>query len=222
MPTRSPSRPGPDRRFCAAPADVLAPRLLGMRLVRVLASGERLAGEIVEVEAYLGAPDRACHTFGGRRTERNEVMYAPAGSAYVYFTYGMHHCMNIVCGGKWARDGDAGGGVGQAVLVRALHPLDGLDAMRRHRSARRARGARPVREEDLCSGPARLCQALAIDGALNGTDMLARGALMLEPGEPGPPRRIVRTGRIGVESAGAWARRRLRWYVKGDPHVSRP
>lgn len=205
------------RAALAVPADVLAPRLLGQRLVRLLESGERLEGEIVEVEAYLGAPDRACHTFGGRRTERNEVMYAAAGTAYVYFTYGMHFCMNIVCGGTWQKEGDAGGGVGQAVLVRALRPIEGLDAMRRNRE-RRSRAA--LRERELCGGPARLCQALGIDRALNGQDMLVEGPLMLLPGEGVPARRIARAKRIGIESAGAWARRLLRWYVKDCEHVS--
>lgn len=207
------------RAALAVPPDLLAPCLLGQRLVRVLESGERLEGEIVEVEAYLGASDRACHTFGGRRTERNEVMYAGAGTAYVYFTYGMHHCMNVVCGGAWVEAGDLGGGVGQAVLVRALRPIEGLDAMRRNRERRRpTRGA--LRDRDLCSGPARLCQALGIDRALNGRDMLVEGPLMLLAGESVPARRIARARRIGVESAGAWARRLLRWYVKDCEHVS--
>jgi DNA-3-methyladenine glycosylase len=114
-------------------------RLLGQRLVRVI-EGQRLSGIIVEVEAYLGADDPAAHTFGGRRTARNESMYLPGGHAYVYFTYGAHFCLNVVCG---RRD------EGVAVLIRALEPSEGIDLMYANRP--RARW-----DTDLCSGPGKL------------------------------------------------------------------
>jgi DNA-3-methyladenine glycosylase len=105
-----------NKRFTAMDGDpiTVARRLLGQRLVRVT-DGIRLAGTIVEVEAYLGAEDRAAHTFGGRRTARNESMYLPGGHAYIYFTYGAHFCLNVVCG---QRD------EGVAVLIRALEPTE--------------------------------------------------------------------------------------------------
>jgi DNA-3-methyladenine glycosylase len=187
-----------------------------MRLVRVC-NGLRLAGEIVEVEAYLGAKDRACHTFGGRRTARNEAMYGRAGTAYVYFTYGMHHCVNVVCG---VGEGGRGGGVGEAVLVRALRPVEGVEVMRRHRSARRRAKALGIEERQLCNGPGKLCQAMGIDRALNGVDLLVAEGLWLEPGEGYHSTLIGQGSRIGVDSAGAWAKRRLRWFVKGSEHVS--
>lgn len=182
--------------------------MLGQRLVRVLEDGTRLAGVIVETEAYLGVMDRAAHAFGGRRTARNESMYGPPGTAYVYFTYGMHHCFNIVCG----RAGEP-----TAVLVRALEPTEGLDEMRRRR------GLGPESPEtSLCSGPAKVCQALGIDRGLDGIDLAADPRLLVErarvrafPGE-----RLANTARIGVGYAEDWAEAPLRWLVRGNPHVS--
>lgn len=216
------------REFLARPAEEVAPGLLGCVLVRVLDDGTRVSGRIVETEAYLGVVDKAAHSYGGRRTARNEAMYARAGTAYVYFTYGLHHCFNVVCG-------DVDEPV--AVLVRALEPLEGMEAMRAHRAARRikrngrmSKGARqpdPVRgrvlrEQDLCSGPAKLCQALAIDRALCGADLITSDAIWLERGaKPIPAAHIGRSPRIGVDYAGAWAKRRLRWFVRGSACVRR-
>jgi DNA-3-methyladenine glycosylase len=185
----------------------VARRLLGQRLVRTL-DGERLAGTIVEVEAYLGPPDRAAHTYGGRRTARNASMYLPGGHAYVYLTYGMHHCFNVVCG---RRDD------GVAVLVRALEPTEGLETMFCRRPA-----ARRVR--DLCSGPAKLTQALAVGRGMDGVDLRTSGELFIERlrRRPLPPGRIARRARVGVGYAGSWARRRLRFVIKANPYVSRP
>ncbi len=110
-----------------ADPQTVARNLLGQRLVRV-DDGRRLAGVIVEVEAYLGLRDRAAHTYGGRRTARNESMYLGGGYAYVYFTYGMHHCLNVVCGGR---------GDGTAILLRAIEPTEGLEVMFARRAAAR-------------------------------------------------------------------------------------
>lgn len=200
------------RRFYARSAEALAVALLGTRLVRVLADGTRLAGRIVETEAYLGVEDRAAHSFGGRRTARNESMYGRPGTAYVYFTYGMHHCFNVVC----AREGEP-----QAVLIRALEPVEGGEVMRRLRSARRARS---VPDTHLCSGPGRLCQAMGIDREDDGVDLadptsrlfIIRGAGRLSADES-----VLNTARIGVAYAGDWADLPLRWCVAGNPHVSR-
>ncbi len=188
----------------ALDAQALAARLLGARLVRVTRGGTRVSGIIVETEAYLGVEDLASHAAGGRRTARNESMYGPAGTAYVYFTYGMHHCFNIV-GAK--RDEPA------AVLVRALRPVEGLSLMRRRRG-----GAIPDRL--LCAGPGRLTQALGIDLRQDGLDLCAEEGLWIEDGEP--VGEVARTARIGVGYAGEWAGAPLRWAAAGDPHLSRP
>src|SRR5690606_26066686 len=113
-------------RDYATDSIALARRLLGCRLVRVLDDGVRLTGVIVETEAYCGAADLASHAVGGRRTARNEAMYAKAGTSYVYFTYGMHFCFNVVCGEV---------DVPLAVLVRALEPVEGIGEMKRRRAA---------------------------------------------------------------------------------------
>ena len=185
----------------------VARRLLGQRLVRVN-DGERLAGLIVEVEAYLGAVDRAAHTFGGHRSRRNESMYLPGGHAYVYFTYGMHYCLNVVCG---ERDD------GVAVLIRALEPVEGIDSMAAARP--RARGV-----ADLCSGPAKLTQALRIDREFDGEHLMTSERLFIErvSSRQLPEGRIAASPRIGVDYAGDWAARPLRFSLRNNPCVSRP
>ena len=191
------------RRFYRRDSETVARALLGQKLVRMV-DGRRIAGLIVETEAYLGLPDMAAHTYGGRRTPRNETMWGDAGHLYVYFTYGMHHCANVVAG----RAGDP-----VAVLLRALDPVENLDAMRR----RRRRGV------DLCSGPARLCQALAIDRTLDGLDLVNGRSLFIEPQRRSSTlqRRVVTAPRIGIAFAGPWARKPLRFYIRDNPHVSR-
>lgn len=197
------------RKFYQRDVVRLARTLLGQRLVRVLDDGARLAGRIVETEAYLGVVDRAAHSYGGRRTARNAAMWGPAGHAYVYFVYGLHHCMNVVAGD-----------VGQptAVLVRALEPLEGLERMRAHRAGKVP--ADRLHDTDLCSGPAKLAQALRLDRALDGADLVAGGALFLERGRRIPPGRIIAAPRIGVGYAAEWADKPLRFYEAGNPHVS--
>jgi DNA-3-methyladenine glycosylase len=184
----------------------VAQRLLGQRLVRII-NGRRLAGTIIEVEAYLGAEDRAAHTFGGRRTARNESMYLVGGHLYVYFTYGMHHCMNIVCG---RRD------QGVAVLLRAIEPTEGLDLMRERRPASR-------NDRQLCAGPARLTQALGIDLAHDGLSLTDGHTVFIERVRKRAlaSTRIVACPRIGVDYAGVWADRPLRFLIRGHSGVSR-
>ena len=191
----------------------LAPRLLGCTLVRALAGGDRLAGRIVETEAYAGPADQAAHTRNGHRSPRNEVMWGEAGHCYVYFTYGMHHCMNVVCGGV---------GIPEAVLIRALEPVEGVAQMHANRKGTKPR-KRPLTDRDLCSGPARLCQALGVDLSRNGLDLTTPGEMWIEPAvERVPPDRIVNTTRIGIDSAGPeWAGKPWRWYDSGSAHVSR-
>jgi DNA-3-methyladenine glycosylase len=208
------------RRFYARDPVTLARAVLGQRLVRVLEDGTRLAGIIVEAEAYLGVEDMAAHTYRGRRTARNEAMYGPGGTAYVYFTYGMHYCFNVVAG----RAGEP-----VAVLVRALEPVEGVEAMRKLRTrtrtgrTRKSGPADSSHDRDLCRGPARLCQALAIDRLLNAIDLTRDSRLFIERDSPGlPDERIAVSPRIGVDYAGHWAGRPLRFFIRGNRFLSGP
>lgn len=183
------------RSFFERPTLELARALIGCVLVHETRAG-RSSGRIVETEAYLH-DDPASHSFRGR-TPRNAAMFGPPGHAYVYLVYGMHLCFNVV---------SAPEGIGEAVLVRALEPLEGLERMRRRRGRANAR--------EWCSGPGRLSEALAITRAHDGAD-LGRGALRIEVGET--PGRILVGPRVGIRVA---TRRALRFRVAGSLWVSR-
>jgi len=185
--------------FYARPTDVVARRLLGHLLVSTI-GGRRTAGRIVETEAYLGPHDPASHAFGGRRTARTEGMYGPPGTAYIYFTYGMHWCLNAVTRRE---------GYPAAVLIRALEPVAGLETMRRRRGK--------VPDRTLCAGPARLCQALGITGEQNGV-VLQRGSLRILWMNVARGARIARTPRIGLTRAVDWP---LRFHFADSPWTSR-
>ena len=199
------SAPALPRGLYLQPTLRVARALLGKTLVHDTAEG-RTAGRIVEVEAYRGPADRAAHSSGGRRTPRNEVMYGPPGHAYVYFIYGVYFCMNAVC---------QPAGVPEAVLLRALEPLEGVELMRRRR------GLPDGPEWRLCRGPGALCRAFGITRAENGVD-LVRGLLWIVDAPPVPAARVARTARIGVAYAGADAARPWRFLVRGSPAVSGP
>jgi DNA-3-methyladenine glycosylase len=195
--------------FYRRPAEAVARDLLGRFLVRELA-GERLVLRLVETEAYLGAPDRASHAAGGRRTARNESLYLAGGHAYVYFIYGMHYCLNAVTGEA---------GEGGAVLLRAGEPVEGEERMRENRG-----WSREPRPGDLAGGPGKLCQALAVGRELDGVP-LTRRPLYITRGEPvlgAAGEEIVAGPRIGVDYAGEAALWPLRFSLRGNPHVSRP
>jgi DNA-3-methyladenine glycosylase len=181
----------------------VARALLGCILWRNC-GGIVLAIRIVETEAYLGERDTACHSRGGHRSPRNESMYLRGGRMYVYFTYGMHYCANVVTREE---------GVPEAVLLRAGEPLAGTDIMRANR------GDRP--DTDLASGPAKLCQALAIDRALDGAQLRGPELLITRPLTEVPDTSIAVSRRIGVERSGESAEWPLRFYIDGNPHVSR-
>ena len=198
-----PAEPSPlPRAFYARSAVHVARELLGCILCR-RRDGEVVTGRIVETEAYVGAEDQACHARHGR-TARNEVMFGPPGYAYVYFVYGVHDMLNVVCQPP---------GRPEAVLLRALEPVRGVERLRERRGVQRLTA--------LLSGPGKLCQAFSVTRRDNGTDLLgpdlwiARGALA--PGEG-----IAQSARIGVDYAGDDASRPWRFYVLGNPHVSRP
>lgn len=195
------------RSFFRKKVTEVAVDLIGQRLVRVI-RGKRLAGIIVETEAYLGLPDQAAHTFNGRHTERNHSMWLDGGHAYIYLTYGMHHCLNMATG----REGEP-----VAVLLRAIEPTEGLDRMRK------LRGQAARQDKDLCSGPAKLCQALAVDRRLDGIDTTQNSSLWIERlrTQPYAGSKIIATARVGVDYAGPWAHKLLRFYLVNNPHVSR-
>ncbi|NPV77878.1 MAG: DNA-3-methyladenine glycosylase [Anaerolineae bacterium] len=168
--------------FYRRPALEVARALLGMRLVREL-DGQRVSGRIIETEAYQGEEDLACHARAGR-TARTAVMYGPPGRAYVYFTYGMHWCLNAVTGAE---------GEPAAVLIRALEPLEGCDLI----AARRAPQPRPL----WLNGPAKICQAFGIDRRLNGADLTApQDRLWIEADQPAPEIQIQTSPRIGIQN----------------------
>ncbi len=158
------------------------------------------SGRIVETEAYIGEHDPACHAAAGR-TERTRWLYGPPGTAYVYFIYGVHWCFNAVTRSA----GEPG-----AVLVRALEPIAGIDIMRRRRPAART-------DRDLTNGPGKLCAALGIDGRMNGL-RLDRLPVRIRAGESVPDADVIMSPRIGITKAADWP---LRWYVAGNPYVSK-
>ncbi|HVH67925.1 MAG TPA: DNA-3-methyladenine glycosylase [Gemmatimonadales bacterium] len=195
------SGPALPASFYARPTSEVARRLLGQVLLSEI-GGRRTAGRIVETEAYLGTPDPASHGYGGRRTRRNASLFARPGTAYVYFTYGMHWCLNAVT---------ERAGVPTAVLIRALEPLLGLPIMRRRRGGGR------VADRELCSGPAKLCQALGVTGREDGIP-LTRGRLRVLRDHSRQRYAITVTPRIGITQAADWP---LRFIIEGSRWVSR-
>ncbi|XP_076123066.1 DNA-3-methyladenine glycosylase isoform X1 [Alosa pseudoharengus] len=181
-------------------------------LVRRCANGEELRGRVVETEAYLGGEDKASHSAGGKRTERNLAMFMKPGTIYVYPIYGIYLCMNISSQGE-----------GAAVLLRALEPLQGHTVMRQLRGARRREGSRSLKDKELCNGPSKLCQALDVPRAFDRRDLADDAEVWLEtdPGEmPLQEGEVVTSTRIGIESHGEWAAKPLRFYLRGHPCVS--
>lgn len=190
------------REFYLRPAAELAPALLGKLLVHETPEG-LAAGMITEAEAYAGPEDDAAHSFGGRVTERTRIQYGPGGYAYVFGIYGMHWCFNAVA---------AGPGKPEAVLIRALEPVRGLALMRRRRGTEK--------EELLCTGPGRLCQALGITKAQYGLDLCA-GPLTVEEYRAVAPEEIAVSARVNVDYAQRCRDWPWRFYIAGSRHVSK-
>jgi len=186
------------RDFYRRDPRVVAPELLN----KILVAPDGRSGRIVEVEAYCGAEDPAAHTYRGQ-TARNATMFGPPGHMYVYFTYGMHWCANTVCGDE---------GEGWGVLLRALEPLTGLERMRVSRP-------KAKRDTELCSGPARLTQALGITGVNNGADLVLgdQDLRVVSDGTPAGDTAVA-SQRIGISQA---REHPWRWHLAGNAHVSR-
>ena len=185
--------------FFRRPAELVAPELLGMVIVSSI-GGEITEAVIVETEAYLGYDDPASHGYLHRRNARNAALFGPPGSWYVYLSYGMHWCSNLVCQEI---------GLASAVLLRAVQPVSGLDVMRQRRGG--------VPDLQLCSGPGKLCRALGIDRGLDGTRMASSPVIVR------PPRRreelpVTVTPRVGITKAADWP---LRFHLAGSPWASR-
>jgi DNA-3-methyladenine glycosylase len=190
--------------FYLRPTKIVAQDLLGKLLVRMLPNNKRLVGKIVETEAYLGINDRACHTYNNKRTKRTEPMYCEGGQAYVYLIYGMYECFNVVSERK---------NVPEAVLIRALEPLEGIEQMQINRQS--------TKLHNLCSGPGKLCKAMLIDRSFNNHKLDSPPLMILESVQSIDKKQIVRVPRVGVDYAGADAKLKLRFYLKGNAYISK-
>jgi len=190
------------RSFYLRPTLTVARELLGKYLVKKT-STHLLIGKIVEVEAYLGEKDPASHAFNGK-TKRNEVMFQQGGHLYVYFTYGMHFCANVVTEEE---------GIARAVLLRAVEPVEGIEWMWKNRGLERSQR----NETNLTNGPAKLCQAFGIHRAENGTDLLGE-KIFLARGEKIYRSQIISSPRIGITRG---MEKRWRFFVKNNRWISR-
>lgn len=182
---------------------VVCRELLGKLLVVPDQRGRRVSGMIVETEAYLGITDRGAHSFGGRRTARNEVTYGLGGHVYVFFVYGMYHQLNIVTG---PQDHP------HVALIRGLEPVDGIEIMRERRG--------PMKDRNLTSGPGKLCIAMDIDRSLNG-ESLSGKRIWIEDYRSFTAEEIACGPRIGIDYAGEDALKPWRFWVRANQYVSR-
>lgn len=167
-------------------------------------NGKLTSGRIVECEAYAGPKDKASHAFGGRRTNRTEIMYAPGGVAYVYLCYGIHQMLNVVTNVK---------DVPQAILIRALEPVEGIKEMMR-------RTSKPVADNTLTRGPGNVCKALGIFTHHTGLSLRSKELYIVDDGFAYADSEVHRSPRIGVDYAGKDALLPYRFYVKGNPYIS--
>jgi len=185
------------RSFYNQHTEKVAKALLGCYLINKTKSGIAI-GKIVETEAYL-SNDPASHSYNGK-TKRNEAMFGQAGTAYIYFTYGMHHCFNVVTRPK---------GIGEAVLIRSLEPISGIELMKRRRKTDEVR--------QLCTGPAKLVQALEISKKQNGIDLI-NSSLKISNSKFNIKLPVIRTTRVGISKG---TDLKLRFYIKDNNFVSK-
>lgn len=188
--------------FYQRSTEAVAQELLGKKLCRELPNGKMLSGYIIETEAYMGLLDKGCHSFGGRKTSRTQVMYEHGGVAYVYLIYGMYHCLNAVSSIKDHPE---------AVLIRALEPCDGVDWMKIK--------SRVTQEQKILNGPGKLCKVFEIDKNLNAHD-LTQKPLWIEEGKNISSSQVVCSPRINIAYAEEWISKPLRFSVKDSPYIS--
>ncbi len=194
------------RDFYLQDTRTVAQKILGQLIVRHLPSGETLSGVIVETEAYL-MDDPACHAYRGQ-TPRNSAMFGPPGHAYVYFTYGLHMMLNLVCAPE---------GIAEAVLIRAIEPVEGVETMRRNRGGQEA--LKDMETRQLTNGPGKMAQALALTRiSHNGLDVTDPASELQVLPNDYPPFEMVTATRIGITQGteSLW-----RYYIRGNPYVSR-
>ena len=181
----------------------IARELLGKTLAVLTESGERVAGKIVETEAYLGAIDKAAHSYKNRRTARNEITFAEGGKVYVFFIYGMYFQLNLVTN----KENEP-----HVVLIRAVEPTENIEIMRERRGK--------MKDKNLTSGPGKLCIAFGIDKTLNGADLIG-DKIWLEEGAEINEEEITASKRIGIDYAEEFAEKPWRFYLKGNEFISR-
>ncbi len=189
----------------------IAQDLLGKLLVVPTATGERVSAMIIETEAYLGAIDKAAHSYGNRRTTRTETMFAVGGTAYIFFIYGMYFQFNVVVG---AID------TPHAILIRAVEPVENIEIMRERRNAKSKNLNRKMLDKNLTSGPGKLCIALTIDRTFNNEDLLGE-KVWLEDFKTFSDSEISSGKRIGIDYAEEFAEKPWRFWVKNNLFVSR-
>lgn len=188
----------------------VAKSLIGKKIIRNI-SGNFFCVKIVETEAYLGLEDRACHSYGGRITDRNKTLYLPGGHIYVYLIYGIYDLLNIV-----TRDEDHP----EAVLIRGVEPLENLDGISKNRFGKAYEDLSTYQRKNLSNGPGKLSMALGINRSLNGK-VLSKDYLYIGEGEEVPEKDLVITKRIGIDYAGEDANLPLRFCLRDNPYVSK-
>ena len=199
-----------DKEFYNRSAIDVANDLLGKVLVREV-DGRILKGKIVETESYIGAIDKACHAYNGRRTKRTEILYSDCGVAYVYFIYGLYHCFNVVTNEK---------DVAEAVLIRAIEPLNEFDYISQVRYKKQFKELSKTQIKNLTNGPSKLCLAYLIDKDLNGDKLYEQGKIYLEESDENDFE-IVKTKRIGIDYAEEAKDFLWRFYIKDNDFVSK-
>jgi DNA-3-methyladenine glycosylase len=199
------------RKFYERNTLEVAKDLLGKYIIH-FTEGTKRVGKIVEVEAYMGPDDKAAHSYNFRRTKRNEVMYGPAGHAYVYIIYGMYNCMNIITEGV---------DIPRGVLIRAIEPIEGLDEMALSRFNKKYNELKRSQILNLTSGPGKLCIAMNITSADNGEDLCGNKLYVAEDKEKNTFE-IVSSKRINIDYAEEYINCPWRFYIKGNPYVSKP
>lgn len=198
-----------NRSFYSRDTLLVAQELLGKVLVHNI-NGKILKGKIVETEGYLGVVDKAAHSYGGKRTKRLETMYGPPGRAYVYIIYGMYHCLNTITRKE---------GIPEGVLIRAIEPLEGIDVMAENRFGKRFDDFNSYQKKNFTNGPGKLCMAMNITKKLDKED-LCGDILYIEEGKK-ENFNIIKDKRIGIDYAEEAKDYLYRFYIKGNPYVSK-